>query len=63
MSRDIDHLLLQTHRDAVLRYEHLYLSKSTNVEVFEAGWKGAKREMMDDKAFTSFLRVCNYRNP
>jgi hypothetical protein len=57
MSRDIDRLLLQTHRDAVVRYENLYLSKAMNVEVFEAGWKSARREMMDDKAFTSFLKV------
>ena len=57
MTRDMDRLLLQTHRNSVVQQEHQYFSKHTNVEVFEAGWKSSQSERMDDGTFASYLKV------
>ena len=56
MSRDIDRLLLHSHRDEVLRQKDKYLS-SSNVEVFEASRRTAERQGMDEAAFVSYLKV------
>lgn len=53
---DLDGLFLQAHRDTILGREHQYLSKHTNVEVFETGLNGSKRQRMDDESFVSYLK-------
>ena len=57
MDRDLDGLLGRTHRDAVLQKHDQYLSKNSNVEVFEAGKSSSGRQQMDEGGFVSFLRV------
>ncbi|KAK3722456.1 hypothetical protein LTR37_002448 [Vermiconidia calcicola] len=56
MADDLDGLFLQAHRDTILRREHQYLSKHTNVEVFETGLNGSRRQLMNDETFVSYLK-------
>ena len=57
MHKHLDRLLHRVHRDGVIQNEDTYLSKHSNVEVFEAGRKASKRQKMNDDTFISYLKV------
>ena len=54
---DLDTLLLNTHVEAVLQKQELYLSQSSNVEVFEAGVQTCRRRRLDEAKFNTYLKV------
>ena len=59
---NLDGLLHSMHRQKVLQQEHQYLSKKTNVEVFEVGRTTSQRQKMDDTAFCSYAKVAKMRS-
>lgn len=57
MDKDLDEFLVRNHRDYVFEQKEHYLSKHTDVQVFEAGASSSGCQRMDNNAFIQFLKV------